>query len=86
MNLSMHFQGMSEEIITEALKRGVVKTKAEAIRLGLLELNDKYGLIPRNSDEVELMEDQREIDRIERDLKTGKEKLHRVKDINSISK
>ncbi len=86
MNISMRFEGLSEEIIAEALKRGVVKTKAEAIRLGLLELNDKYGLVPRNSEEIELMEDLREIERIERDLKSGKEKLHRVRSIESLIK
>ena len=45
MNISMRFEGYSAQIIAEALRQGIVKTKAEALRLGLLELNDKYGLV-----------------------------------------
>lgn len=83
MNISMHFEGYVERIIDEAVKQGVVKTKAEALRMGLLELNDKYGLVPA-LDEIEYLEDLSEIKRIEADIKSGKEKVHGVKNIDSL--
>ena len=77
MNISMHFEGFMEEIIEMLLKQGIAKTKAEALRLGLLELNDKYQLVGVDR---ELKDDLIEIDRIERDIKTGREKVYAVKD------
>ncbi|MCD6523129.1 MAG: hypothetical protein J7K68_05275 [Candidatus Diapherotrites archaeon] len=78
MNISMHFEGIMEEIIEKLLKLGIAKTKAEALRLGLLELNDKYQLVGVDK---ELEEDLIEINRIERDIKTGKEKVYSVKNV-----
>ncbi|MFH1780046.1 MAG: hypothetical protein ABH803_02790 [Candidatus Micrarchaeota archaeon] len=84
MNISMHFEGYSEKIIAEALKQGIVKTKAEALRLGLLELNQKYGLVATNLEELELQQDLKEIDRIEKAIKTGKTKLYKAKSLDEI--
>ena len=84
MNISMHFEGYVEKIINEALAKGIAKTKAEALRLGLLELNEKYALIPTGVDALELMQDIAEIERIERDIKSGKEKLHKAKTVEEI--
>lgn len=83
MNISMHFEGYVEAIIEEAVKQGIVGTKVGALRAGLLELNDKYGLVPA-LDEIEYLEDLSEIKRIEADIKSGKEKVRKVKDINSL--
>jgi len=85
VNISMHFEGYTEEILREALARGLVKTKAEALRLGLLELNNKYGLIPPFN-EMEYLEDLESIRKIERDIKTGKEKVRRVGSIDDLFK
>lgn len=84
MNISMNFEGYSEKIIGEALRQGLVKTKAEALRLGLLELNDKYGLVATDLEEKELQQDIAEFDRIEKRLGQGKTKLHRAKSIDEI--
>ncbi len=86
MNLTMNFEGYIEQIIERALKTGIVKTKAEALRLGLLELNDKYHLVSKNADELELKEDTAEITRIEKDIKSGKEKLHRARNVEALFK
>ncbi len=85
MNISMHFEGYVEKVIAEAVRTGIAKTKAEALRLGVLELNDKYQLVRNRMEQEELEEDLREIARIERDIKTGKEKVHRVKNISELS-
>ena len=86
MNLSMHFTGYTEKIIEAAVKSGVVKTKAEALRLGLLELNSKYGLVPQKIDQQELEQDLLELKRIESDIKSGKEKLHKAKNVEDLFK
>lgn len=84
MYITMNFEGYVGQIVERAVKTGIVKTKAEALRLGLLELNDKYHLMPKNIDEIELKEDLAEITRIEKDLKSGKEKLHKVKNVEAL--
>ena len=80
----MHFEGYSEKIIAEALRQGLVKTKAEALRLGLLELNDKYGLVASNLEQKELQQDIAEFDRMEKRIASGKSKLRRAKDVDEI--
>ncbi len=84
MNISMHFEGFPEKIIAEALRQGVVKTKAEALRLGLLELNDKYGLVATNLEENELRQDIAEFDRMDGRIVAGKSKLRRASGIDEI--
>jgi len=85
MNISMHFEGYIERIINEAVLQGVAKTKAEALRAALLELNDKYALVP-SLDELENMADFGEIARVEQRIKAGKEKVHKIKDIEKLLK
>lgn len=70
-----------EEIIERLLEQGIAKTKAEALRLGLLELNDKYQLVGIDK---ELKADILEINRIDRDIKTGKEKVYSVKNVDEL--
>jgi len=84
MNISMRFEGYSAQIIAEALRQGIVKTKAEALRLGLLELNDKYGLVASDLEQRELQQDIAEIARMEKRIASGKTKLHRAKSIDEI--
>ncbi len=43
--MNVRFTGIMEKIIDEAIKQGLVKTKTEALRLGLLTLNEKYKLM-----------------------------------------
>lgn len=84
MNISMHFEGYVAKIIEEAQRQGLVKTKAEALRLGLLELNQKYGLVATDLEQRELEMDLAEFDRMEKRIAKGKTKLHRAKHIEDI--
>jgi len=84
MNISMHFEGYIARIIEEAQKQGLVKTKAEALRLGLLELNQKYGLVATDLEQRELEMDLAEFDRMETRIKSGKSKLHRAKSVDDV--
>ena len=80
----MHFEGYTEKIIDEALRQGIVKTKAEALRLGLLELNDKYGLVATDLEQKELEQDIAEFDRMEKRIASGASKVRSAKSIDEI--
>jgi hypothetical protein len=84
MNISMHFEGYSERIIDAALRQGLAKTKAEALRLGLLELNQRYGLVETELELRELDADIAEFDRMEKRISQGKTKLRRANTVSDI--
>ena len=44
MNVNVKFVGITDEIITDAIRRGLAKTRTEVLRLGLFELKNKYHL------------------------------------------
>ncbi len=75
MHATMKFEGIIDEILEKAVKSGLAKTKAEALRLGVLELNSKYHLI-RNTEALEDLEDLAEAKRISKLIKEGKMKLY----------
>ncbi len=82
MNLSLEFKGYLEEIIEKAIYKGIVKTRAEAIRLGLLELDKEYRLVERDyspADELPLREEF-----IKELAGRGKEKSKRAKSIGDL--
>ena len=61
MYATVKLEGFVDDILEEAVKKGLAKTKTEALRLGVLELNNKYGLL---SSVVERLEDQEDVDYI----------------------
>ena len=79
MYITMRFEGYVEKIVDAALAKGVVKTMAEAIRLGLLELNDKYLLMPTNLSEDE--QDLRDALEVDARIRAGKEKLYTLAEV-----
>ncbi len=44
MNVNVNFTGIVDEIINDAIRQGLAKTKTEVLRLGLFELKNKYHL------------------------------------------
>ncbi len=42
MNLTIKFSGHVADVINKLVEKGVVATKTEALRLGILELEKKY--------------------------------------------
>ncbi|MBI5635462.1 hypothetical protein HY993_00690 [Candidatus Micrarchaeota archaeon] len=44
MNVNVHFAGLTDEIIQDAIRKGLANTKTEVLRLGLFELKNKYDL------------------------------------------
>jgi len=45
MNINIKLEGILSRIVENAVRKGLVKTKAEAVRLSVLELGKEYGLI-----------------------------------------
>ena len=45
MHVTVKFRGVIEDILENAVERGIAKTKTEALRLGVLELANKYNLL-----------------------------------------
>jgi hypothetical protein len=78
MHSIMKFEGLIDQILTEAVRQGLAKTKAEALRLGVVELNNKYGLI-QNSTEDE--EDAGYIKKARKEIAAGKLRLHSEKEL-----
>jgi len=44
MNITINIDGYINSVLESLIKKGVVKTKSEALRLGILNLADKYVL------------------------------------------
>lgn len=72
MNMNLKFTGIAEQIMEGAVKAGLAKTKTDALMMGLLELDHHYRLLERLEDE----QDARDVDRIMREVKEGKQKLY----------
>lgn len=53
MNVNVNLEGYVEKIVNDAVRKGLAKTKAEAIRQGLLHYGKEYNL---GQDEVSLEE------------------------------
>ncbi|MFH1258085.1 MAG: hypothetical protein ABIG96_02270 [Candidatus Micrarchaeota archaeon] len=45
MNMNVKLEGKMEQIVDAAIAQGLVKNQIEAIRAGLMELNNKYKLL-----------------------------------------
>jgi len=80
--MTINFKGHLEDIVDEAIRRGIVSTKTEALRAGLLEFADKYGLGKHNEDdEAEVIA---EIKRIDGNIRKGKSKLYSKKEFEKL--
>jgi hypothetical protein len=74
----MKFEGLIDQILSEAVRQGLAKSKVEALRLGVVELNNKYELIQNRIEEEEDIE---YIKRARKEIATGKLKLHSEKEL-----
>lgn len=79
--MTVNFQGYLSDIVDEAISRGIVQTKTEALRAGLLELADKYNLGQKGqSDDEDDKEVIAEMDRMEEGIRKGKVKTYTQKE------
>ncbi|MEW5955200.1 MAG: hypothetical protein AB1626_01515 [Candidatus Micrarchaeota archaeon] len=68
--VNVDFEGVSKAILDGTIKRGYAKTKSEVLRLALLALNDKYGVIEAQEE----VEDAKDVQRIDAEIAAGKQK------------
>ena len=83
MNLTVRFEGHVEDIINKLVKKGVVSTKTEALRLGVLRLERDY----LAEEEAERKFDEwavKEVDRIDKMTKEGKMKTYNQKEFDKM--
>lgn len=45
MRTTLAFGGVTELILEKAVELGLARSKTDALRMGVFELNDKYGLV-----------------------------------------
>lgn len=45
MNVNVRFEGITDQIIEDAIRKGLAKTRTEVLRMGLFELKNKYHLL-----------------------------------------
>ncbi len=72
MHTTIQITGTLEQILEEAVEGGLAKTKTEALRMGVLELNNRYHLLER-SQEDELAV--KKMQRLDKDIREKKRKL-----------
>ena len=78
MHSTLKFEGLMDQILSEAVRQGLAKTKVEALRLGVVELNNKYDLIQNMREEEE---DLKYIRTARKNIARGKLKLLSEKEL-----
>jgi len=76
----LQYEGSVEEAVDRLLQLGVFKSKADIFRVGAMELAAKYGVVKTKEEIIEEMM-YKDAEPALRKLKTGRAKLHRIKDI-----
>ena len=72
MHSSVRFTGVIDTILEQAVKEGLASTKTEALRQGVLELNNKYELLKRaRQDDLAI----RKMQRIDKEIAEGKRRV-----------
>lgn len=66
MHATVKFTGVLDQILSKAVDEGIAKTKTEALRLAVLELNNRYNLLERK------LEDELAVRKMQRMDKKGK--------------
>lgn len=84
MHTLLRFDGIIDSILEQAVRQGLAKTKTEALRLGVLELNNRYALIENKTLEQEDKEDLEYVLKAEKRIAAGKLKLRSEKELRKI--
>jgi Arc/MetJ-type ribon-helix-helix transcriptional regulator len=72
MNLNISLEGRIEDLVNRAINQGLVKTKSEIIRAGILLFAKEYGLNEPSIEEVNLVN--RKIEEEMQEIRSGKVK------------
>jgi len=80
MNLTVKFDGHVASVIDQLVEKGVVATKTEALRLGVLELEEKY---LKEAEKERLFDEwaSKEMAKMEKKRKEGKLKFYPLSEL-----
>ena len=84
MYATVKFEGLIDSILEQAIKQGLVKTKMEGLRLGVLELNNKYRLTEQMIEAEEAREDMAYVRKAEKIIAQGKLKMSTEKELRKV--
>jgi len=84
MYTTVKFEGLIDSILEQAIRQGLVKTKMEGLRLGVLELNNKYRLTEQMMEEEEAKEDLAYVRKAEKRIANGKLKMSTEKELRKV--
>lgn len=78
MKTIVEFEGTVESILEYLVKQKYYSNRSEAIRAGILELGQRWNVLPK-ADEVELVV--RKMQRIDEDIQKGKRRVHSLESV-----
>ena len=71
MKTTIEITGFPELVLEKAVELGIARSKTDALRIGILELNDKFGLVQNVEDELVV----RKMKKISEEIASGKRKV-----------
>ncbi|MFH0817290.1 MAG: hypothetical protein V1909_01515 [Candidatus Micrarchaeota archaeon] len=77
MKTTIEITGFPELVLEKAVELGIARSKTDALRIGILELNDKFNLVERAEDELVA----RKIQKIEDEIASGKRKTESLEQV-----
>lgn len=80
MILNMKLEGFPEEILNEIVHKGIASNKTEAIRLMIIEYNERHNITPMS----QFLEDKlaiKKMQEMQNELKEGKKKILSKQDV-----
>jgi hypothetical protein len=77
MKTTIEITGFPELVLERAVELGIARSKTDALRIGILELNDKFRLVQSTEDELVA----RKIQKIEDEIASGKRKTESLEQV-----
>jgi len=77
MKTTIEITGFPELVLERAVELGIARSKTDALRIGILELNDKFRLVQNVEDELVV----KKMKKISDGINSGKIKTETLKDV-----
>lgn len=77
MKTTIEITGFPERVLERAVELGIARSKTDALRMGVFELNNKFRLIQSVEDGLVV----RKVQRIEEEISSGKRKTESLDDV-----
>ncbi len=77
MKTTIEVTGFPELVLEKAVELGIARSKTDALRIGILELNDKFRLVQNVEDELVA----KKVQKIEEEIASGKRKTESLEQV-----